>query len=161
MKKRIIYMAALAAMAAASCTALEERAVLEQEPLDAVSRSITPEEALDNLDCLIAELYDGTKSGIPTYDPANLTVYGGIATKSDGEPLPDTTLYIINFTRVMETQHLYHINWGWAGDCDGYFHQGVFDTAQCVEIDDTTDPGTSDMNGCSYGWLFRSVVYSL
>lgn len=38
MKKRIIYMAALAAMAAASCTALEERAVLEQEPLDAVSR---------------------------------------------------------------------------------------------------------------------------
>lgn len=463
MKKTIIYMAALAAMAAASCTALEERAVLEQEPLDAVSRSITPKEALDNLDCLIAELYDGTKSGIPTYDPANLTVYGGIATKSDGEPLPDTTLYIINFTdeagfavlagrsdmvtpvlcitesgsltaedleramqqldgypltrssedgvgyndsliigtgedfvpmllaasvanqispqstggngpnddgndvkqdlvinpedpgnggsgrvtryhyesvqktgpllttkwtqsgpfndflgnegipagcvaiaagqvlahneygsaggrtfdwdllktvyhyssynkvydsyypgseeaqdavsefiqfvgnydncrvrynedgswaladgvkrtfdnfnygnvkkligfekadketinstitknypvvtvavkglksahawvidglyirnkvnddtdRVMETQHLYHINWGWAGDRDGYFHQGVFDTAQRVEIDDTTDPGTSDMNGCSYGWLFRSVVYSL
>jgi len=464
MKKQLIYFAALTTIMATSCAALEEKSSFEQKPLGSVSHVITPEEALSNLDCLISELYGGTKSGIPTYNPADLIVYGGVATKSDGESLPDTTLYIVNFAdgagfavmaglsdmitpvlcvtesgtltaedleravqqldgypltrssedgvnyndsligntgedfvpmllaasvanqinqqsassggpddngndvrqdlvinptdpedggwsgrvtryhyetvqktgpllttkwtqsgpfndflgnesipagcvaiaagqvlahneygsaggrtfdwdllktvyhyssynklndtfdpgskdaqnavsefiefvgnydncrvrynedgswaladgvkrtfdnfhygnvkklvgfenadkekinstitkkypvvtvavkgvtsahawvidglyirnkvnddtdRVMETQHLYHINWGWAGDCDGYFHQGVFDTAQRVEIDDTVDPGTSDMNGSSYGWLFRSVVYSL
>lgn len=58
------------------------------------------------------------------------------------------------------TENFYHINWGWEGDSDGYFDQGVFDTSKRREIEQPLDPGTSVMIE-SYGWLFRTVTYSL
>lgn len=44
-----------------------------------------------------------------------------------------------------ETEYTYfHFNWGWHGDCNGYFQTGVFDTQEGFEYDSNSNP-----------WLFN------
>lgn len=41
---------------------------------------------------------------------------------------------------------MYHINWGWHGDADGYYNKGVFNTASLKSYE-TTDPGYNSYDG--------------
>ena len=36
------------------------------------------------------------------------------------------------------TTYLYHYNWGYYGDCNGYYSSGVFDSQLCIQADSTT-----------------------
>lgn len=55
----------------------------------------------------------------------------------------------------------YHINWGWQGDCDGYYAKGVFNTSSRHSYDQIYDPGTNVMKGRNYYHYFRLLLYSL
>lgn len=66
----------------------------------------------------------------------------------------------IDTKEVLRTDHLFHINWGWRGESDGYYHQGVFDTTQRVEEDQTVDTNERTQNYC-YTWNYRTITYSL
>lgn len=61
---------------------------------------------------------------------------------------------------VLRTEHLFHINWGWQGTSDGYYHQGVFDTTQRVTEDQTVDTNNGTLDRC-YTWNYRTITYSL
>ena len=56
----------------------------------------------------------------------------------------------------------YHINWGWLGDCDGYFRIGTFITSSRSaidsEIDDYYNSSSADY---SFTWTYRIVLYNL
>lgn len=46
-----------------------------------------------------------------------------------------------------ETEYTYfHFNWGWHGDCNGYFQTGVFDTQEGFEYDSNSNPGLFNGN---------------
>lgn len=34
---------------------------------------------------------------------------------------------IITQQTLVSEEHVFHVNWGWNGDCNGYFSLGVFD----------------------------------
>lgn len=57
----------------------------------------------------------------------------------------------------------YHINWGWRGNCDGYFAIGVFNTTARNSLDSIIDQSVPSY--CSmaenYTWTYRIVTYSL
>lgn len=60
--------------------------------------------------------------------------------------------------------NMYHINWGWHGDSDGYFSKGVFNTASRISFDSTNDPGTNTYVGNyarNYGHKFRILLYEI
>lgn len=52
---------------------------------------------------------------------------------------------------------MFHINWGWNGDCDGYFVKGVFNTAE-VQSYDFYDPKETSMSR-NYNHNFRYLLY--
>lgn len=52
---------------------------------------------------------------------------------------------------------MFHINWGWHGDCDGYYNKGVFNTADLMSYD-SMDPGTSQLSADFYHY-FRYLLY--
>lgn len=57
-------------------------------------------------------------------------------------------------------QNLFHINWGWNGQSDGYYSQGVFDATKCISTENGVDenPGTQTYR---YTWNYRTITYSL
>ena len=50
--------------------------------------------------------------------------------------------------------HVFHINWGWEGDCNGYFPFDVFNTSLAEEYD-----GTSNNTGRNYLYHKRMITY--
>lgn len=38
-------------------------------------------------------------------------------------------------SHTTETHAYYHLNWGWNGNCNGYFYEGVFDTTSGINYD--------------------------
>lgn len=52
---------------------------------------------------------------------------------------------------------MFHINWGWHGDSDGYYSKGVFNTADLMSYD-SSDPGISNMSADFYHY-FRYLLY--
>ena len=54
----------------------------------------------------------------------------------------------------------FHINWGWKGDCDGYYDEGVFDTTDRSNIENDFDSGSS-LQKAYYTWNYRVVLYNL
>ena len=89
---------ALAALLTAVSCSVDERVAIPPDEDLSVSTVISPDEALDNLDALLVDIYGHTKSGAPSYDPESLSVFGGAVTKSSEGALPDTSVYIVNFT---------------------------------------------------------------
>ena len=89
---------ALAALLTAVSCSVDERVPIPPDEDLSVSTVISPDEALDNLDALLVDIYGHTKSGAPSYDPESLSVFGGAVTKSSEGSLPDTSVYIVNFT---------------------------------------------------------------
>ena len=61
----------------------------------------------------------------------------------------------------LRTESMFHINWGWRGQDDGYFLQGVFDTSQRQDTETGVDPGTSSTPSRNYTWNYRTITYSL
>lgn len=93
----LLIAAALAALLSAVSCSVDERSAIPPEVKQPASAVIPPEEALGNLDALLVDIYGHTKSGIPSYDPESLSVFGGAVTKSAESVLPDTSVYIVNF----------------------------------------------------------------
>lgn len=56
------------------------------------------------------------------------------------------------------TQHFMHCNWGWSGDCNGYYLSKVFDTSNGAVSYDDDDSGEHYMSE-RYTWWYRVVVY--
>lgn len=58
------------------------------------------------------------------------------------------------------SNNMFHINWGWQGDCDGYYAKGVFDTEDVVSYDEI-DPGNTytGMEARDYYHYFRILLY--
>lgn len=56
---------------------------------------------------------------------------------------------IITQQTLISKEHAFHINWGWDGDCNGYFDIGVFDVDKANTYDDTHNhSGLSYANEC-------------
>ncbi len=58
---------------------------------------------------------------------------------------------------------LYHINWGWHGDADGYYAKGVFETASLNSYA-TTDPNVNSYTGSynrNYYHYFRYLICAI
>ena len=89
---------ALAALLTAVSCSVDERVPIPPDEDLSVSTVISPDEALASLDALLVDIYGHTKSGAPSYDPESLSVFGGAVTKSSEGALPDTSVYIVNFT---------------------------------------------------------------
>lgn len=53
--------------------------------------------------------------------------------------------------------NMFHINWGWHGDCDGYFVKGIFNTAD-VQSYDFYDPKVATM-ARNYYHNFKYLLY--
>ncbi len=52
----------------------------------------------------------------------------------------------------------YHINWGWEGDCDGYYSEGLFDTTE-IDHYSNEDPGSNTMLRL-YDFDFTVITYA-
>ena len=61
----------------------------------------------------------------------------------------------------LRTENFFHINWGWRGDSDGYYTQGVFDTSQRQDTEAGVDPGYGGAPFYNYTWDYRTITYSL
>lgn len=61
--------------------------------------------------------------------------------------------YIITISTV-EKQVMLHFNWGWNGDCDGWFNIGVYDTLGAEEYDGTH---YQNYNFTSYLMIFTGI----
>ena len=57
-------------------------------------------------------------------------------------------------------QNLFHINWGWHGQSDGYYSQGVFDTTNRISTENGVDENSSTTKA-KYTWNYRTITYSL
>lgn len=56
-------------------------------------------------------------------------------------------LYNVNTILDEIEYHYLHINWGWDGNCNGYYRDGVFKTYQAYEFDDDTNAsGYADLS---------------
>lgn len=56
--------------------------------------------------------------------------------------------YILDRTEVRDTK-LLHFNWGWDGNCDGWFSYGCFQTNNAETYDDTTENNDKNRNYCN------------
>lgn len=54
----------------------------------------------------------------------------------------------------------YHINWGWQGDCDGYYYKGTFNTSERAWYDNVYDPGIAFSTGRDYYHYFNILLYT-
>ena len=60
--------------------------------------------------------------------------------------------------------NMYHINWGWQGESDGYYSKGVFNTGSRISFDSTNDPGNNELVGNiarNYDHKFRILLYEI
>lgn len=62
-------------------------------------------------------------------------------------------VYTYDFSSNIET-NLLHFNWGWNGDCDGWFTYGCFDTKKGVDYDNGSDENFNFIN-----WI--NLVYNI
>jgi hypothetical protein len=56
-----------------------------------------------------------------------------------------------------KTEVLVHCNWGWGGNCNGYYVSGIFNTKKgAVETESYDNGGTSNSN---FTWEFYTITY--
>ncbi len=79
----------------------------------------------------VADGYVNYKCGVEYYE---WTVTEPGITDGDLAFIPEGRYLVISST-VVERQ-LLHFNWGWDGNCDGYFSLGVYDPSDAEEYDD-------------------------
>lgn len=63
--------------------------------------------------------------------------------------------YVSNKGNVSKSQTLVHCNWGWLGDCNGYFTSGVFHTQEAVMHDAGLDLDMDENYWCA----FNTITY--
>ena len=59
--------------------------------------------------------------------------------------IPDAEWELINVFEPYYSEY-YHMNWGWNGNCNGYFSPGVFATNKAVEYDNPNSPYSNTTN---------------
>ena len=70
-------------------------------------------------------------------------------------------LYDSNMTFIEEFyqyQRYVHCNWGWQGECDGYYVMNIFDLKYGASIPDESEPTTRDWH---YNQYIQAIVYNL
>ena len=55
-----------------------------------------------------------------------------------------------------KTQKLVHCNWGWGGDCDGYYISGLFDLTNGAEL--VKEGDSNETEDCNFTWWFRTLT---
>lgn len=60
---------------------------------------------------------------------------------------------VISQQTLISKEHAFHINWGWDGDCNGYFDIGVFDIDKGNKYD-----GTHNYSGMNYANDCKMVI---
>lgn len=144
MKKYLLILMSFVLIMAASCT---KEAMTENPDRKSVGTEASNKtKALDYLDRLLEDLYGETKSGIPEYNPDNVEAL------TAGQICPTKS-------KLKEQQNMFHCNWGWQGASDGYYSQGIFNTEDRIE-EDETDTATSEYSH-NYTWCYRPITYSL
>lgn len=144
MKTKLFFFMSLVLIIAASCT--KETMKENQDRKSVATEASNKTKALDYLDRLLEDLYGETKSGIPEYNPDNVEAL------TAGQICPTNG-------KLKEQQNMFHCNWGWQGASDGYYSQGIFNTEDRIE-EDETDTATSEYSH-NYTWCYRPITYSL
>lgn len=144
MKKYLLILMSFVLIMAVSCT--KETMTENPGKTNATTETSNKTKALDYLDRLLEDLYGETKSGIPEYNPDN------VETLTAGQICPTNG-------KLKEQQNMFHCNWGWQGASDGYYSQGIFNTEDRIE-EDETDTATSEYSH-NYTWCYRPITYSL
>jgi len=52
-----------------------------------------------------------------------------------------------------------HCNMGWDGQCDGYYHSGIFDTTQIKDEDGSPEEGAEKNNRYKFCKHYRFLKY--
>ena len=60
--------------------------------------------------------------------------------------------------RGSQTRELLHCNWGWLGQCNGYFVSGVFKTTERVSKDTAYGDGVGEQD-FNFSWWYRIITY--
>lgn len=63
-------------------------------------------------------------------------------------------------SQFVRTDTMYHVNWGWNGQADGYYDYGVFSTTARKAIEHGIDSGSTISGDFNYTWDFHTVIYS-
>lgn len=61
--------------------------------------------------------------------------------------------------RGSQTEVLMHCNMGWDGQCDGYYHSGIFDTTQIKNEDGSSEEGSENNDKFKFCKRYRFLKY--
>ena len=95
--------------------------------------------------------------GLPVYIDGLDKSWSGHAWVIDGFFVRN--IYYASTGKLKEQERMFHCNWGWHGASDGYYSQGVFNTEDRID-EDETDTATSEYSH-NYTWCYRPITYSL
>ncbi len=90
-------------------------------------------------------------NGCPVFMSAIAGLFGGHAWVIDGYTKRE---YVSNTGHVKDTQTLIHCNWGWNGDCNGYYTSGIFNTRKATSYD-----GYGNYMNKNYWYAFNTITY--
>ncbi len=163
----LIVITSLIMIIGAACTNDREEAVARTEPPPLTrcqSSTIPVDNALEELDAVLDVIYPSTRGvARKTYSRENISVCGGIATRSDDAVnLPDTIVYVVNFDNEegfavlgaqVGMQPIYAITDD--GSLDAYeldpLIMSEYDALQDIYIDfDAIDEAQEDVCDCGY-----------
>lgn len=65
--------------------------------------------------------------------------------------------WVIDGAKYHTITYLLHCNWGWGGDCNGYFSSSMFNTQEPHSLDE----GATNNQDCEFTWHFRVIKYDL
>lgn len=97
------------------------------------------------------QVINALNDGCPVFMSAISGVISGHAWVIDGYI---KRKYVSSTGSVLNNQTLVHCNWGWHGDCNGYFTSGVFKSQQAVITD-----GFGQYQNENYWYAFNTVTY--
>ena len=69
----------------------------------------------------------------------------------DGKERRDTTY---------REQQLVHCNWGWGGNCNGYYSQGVFNNRQGAVGREEYEKNWGNYEDTNFTWFLRVISYA-
>lgn len=97
------------------------------------------------------QVIEALGNGCPVFISAISGVISGHAWVIDGYIKRN---YVSSTGVIAQKQTLVHCNWGWHGDCNGYFTSGVFKTRQAI-ISDNFGQGMNK----NYWYAFNTITY--
>ena len=97
--------------------------------------------------------------GLPVYIDGLDKSWSGHAWVIDGFFVRN--IYYASTGKLKEQERMFHCNWGWHGASDGYYSQGIFNTEDRIEEDETDTAPSGDSQPGNYTWHYRPITYSL
>ena len=99
-----------------------------------------------------SQVLEALDNGCPVFISAIARFLQGHAWVIDGYIKRE---YVSNKGTVKDSKTLVHCNWGWAGDCNGYFTSGVFHTQEA----EMYDAGLGSNEKYKYFCAFNTITY--